>query len=184
VTDTTTGGYVHDALFYDSDEGLLAAVEPFLRAGLVKGETTVVVCATHNTALLSEALADARLSYLSREETYRRTAAAIVAFERLLEHELALGAPGVRVVADAGFGPDTDAWAEWARYEAVVNRALARYPVWGLCLYDTRQVPADALAAAELTHPNLIRGTSRTSNPRYVDPDESLRQFSSGDSLF
>jgi hypothetical protein len=184
VTDTATGGYVHDALFYDSDEGLLAAVVPFLRAGLAKGETTVVVCATHNAALLSDALADPRLSYLSREETYRRTAAAIVAFERLLEHELALGALGVRVVADVGFGPDTDAWAEWTRYEAVVNRALARYPVWGLCLYDARQVPSNALAAAELTHPNIIRGTSRTSNPRYVDPDEFLRQFSSGDSPF
>jgi MEDS: MEthanogen/methylotroph, DcmR Sensory domain len=182
MTDTATGGYLHDALFYDSDEHLLAAVIPFLRAGLAKGETTVVVCAAHNTALVSEALGDPRLSYLSREETYKRTAAAIVAFERLLEHELALGAPGVRVVADVGFGPGPDAWAEWARYEAAVNRALARYPVWGLCLYDTRQVPADALVAAELTHPNIIRGTSRTSNPQYVDPDEFLRQFPPADS--
>jgi hypothetical protein len=34
------------------------------------------------------------------------------------------------------------------RFEAVSNRAVASYPFWGVCLYDTRRLPGEVVAAA------------------------------------
>ena len=145
----TTDGYIHDALFYDSDDQLLT------------------------TALQ----ADPRVRFASSAETYSRPPQAIWALRQLVEAEVAAGAGRVRVVGETEFGDSSAQWAQWMRYEAVINHALAPYPVWGVCLYDTRRLPRQVLASAELTHPNLRTSTSRAPNPRFVDPVEFVRRL-------
>ena len=174
----TIGGYAHDALLYGSDQELLSDAVAFVRAGVDAGETTMVVCTEPTSALLRAALdGDPRVVFSTGSEVYRRTPQTILAFQQLLEREVAAGARRVRVVGEVVFGEHPASWSEWARYEAVINRAVAPYPVWGVCLYDTRRLPGQVLAAAQLTHPYLRTVGSRAANPRYLDPGEFLRRF-------
>jgi len=174
----TTGGYVHDALLYGSDDELVGDAVPFLRAGLAADETAIVICTDRPTALLRDALGeDRRVRFLPGADVYGRTPQAILAFQQLLEGQVAAGARRVRVVGEVVYGENPADWPERLRYEALINRALAPYPVWGVCLYDTRRLPAEVVAAAALTHPFLRTAGSRTVNPRYLDPVEFLRRF-------
>ena len=178
MNDAATGSYLHDALFYSSDDELLAATVPFLRAGLDLGELAMVVCTPRNTALLADGLnGDPRLRLLPHAEVYQqRTPAVISAYRQMMERERAAGTGRIRVVGEVDFADQPANWAEWSRYEAVCNVALAPYPLWGRCLYDTRRLPSEVLVAAELTHPYVVTASSRAANPRYVDPADFLRR--------
>ena len=45
------------------------------------------------------------------------------------------------------------------------------YPVWGLCLYDSRVTPTEVIDVVERTHPRIVTGTGRRRmNDRYEDP--------------
>jgi anti-sigma regulatory factor (Ser/Thr protein kinase) len=171
------GRYTHEALLYGADDELVAAAVPFLREGLAAGERAVLVCTDHNAALLSDALGDARVDLLPRREVYRRTPGAVAAYVQLMEREVAAGTPGVRLVGEVDFGTGPVEWTEWSRFEAVCNAALDRYPLWSLCMYDTRQLPPQVLGAGELTHPHLRTATCRTRNDRYLPPTDYLRRF-------
>jgi hypothetical protein len=72
---------------------------------------------------------------------------------------------------------DRHDWEEWARFEALSNAVLEAYPLWALCLYDTRRLRAEVLDAAERTHPRLITAADRAPNPHYVSPDRFLSEF-------
>lgn len=173
-----TDSFLHDALFYSSDDELLAAAVPFLRAGLDLGGLAMVVCMPRNAALLADGLdGDPRLRLLPHAEVYqRRTPAVISAYRRMMERERATGTGRIRLVGEIDFADQPANWTEWSRYEAVCNVALAPYRLWGMCLYDTRRLPREVLVAAELTHPHVVTASSRTSNPRYVDPADFLRR--------
>ena len=173
----TSGVYVHDALLYDADQELLGDAVPFLRAGVEAGETVLVACTEPTSALLREALdGQPGVGFGSSEAVFRRPAATILAFQQLLERELA-GGRRVRVLGEVAFGEGPASWSEWMRYEAVINHAVARYPFWGVCLYDRRRLPGEVVAAAELTHPYLRTGGTRVANPRYLDPVAFLHQL-------
>jgi anti-sigma regulatory factor (Ser/Thr protein kinase) len=174
----TTGGYVHDALLYGADEELLRDAVPFLRAGVAAGETTMVVGTDRTAALLRDGLdGDPRVKFASSAEVYRRAPQTILAFRKLLEREVAAGTPRVRVLGELVFGEQPATWSKWLGYEAVINHALAPYPAWGVCIFDTRRLPGEVLAAVGLTHPYLRTAASRASNPRYLDPAEFLRRL-------
>jgi anti-sigma regulatory factor (Ser/Thr protein kinase) len=57
----------------------------------------------------------------------------------------------------------------------VLNDALAAWPLWGLCVFDTTRLPAQVLESVARTHPTVVTGSSRTPNPGFVDPAEYLR---------
>jgi hypothetical protein len=174
--DEVIPGYEHDALFYDSDAGLVASAAPFLRAALDRSEGVVLVCADRNASLLAEALhGHPCIGILDRSEVYRRVPAAIATYQRMAESHLAEGADRVRVVGEIDF--DRHDWEEWARFEALSNAVLKAYPLWALCLYDTRRLRAEVLDAAERTHPRLITAADRAPNPHYVSPDRFLSEF-------
>jgi hypothetical protein len=174
--DEVIPGYEHDALFYDSEEELVASAAPFLRAALDRSEGVVLVCADRNASLLAEALhGHPRIGTLDRSEVYRRVPAAIATYQRMAESHLAEGADRVRVVGEIDF--DRDDWEEWARFEALSNAVLGPYSLWALCLYDTRRLRAEVLEAAERTHPRLITAADRAPNPHYVSPDRFLSEF-------
>lgn len=177
VSASDSAGFAHDVLFHGSDEQLLAAAEPFLRAGLAADETVLLACDERHTALLMDALGgDDRIGILPRRDVYQRVPAALAAYQTLMEQQLAAGAHRVRVLGELDFDGRLVDRSEWMRYEAVVNRSLAPYPMWGVCMYDTLRLPATVLAAAELTHPNILTPTHRGPNARYLDPIEFLRQ--------
>ena len=180
---TPTGSsYRHHALFYDSPDALLDAAVPFLRAGLDAGESAVLVCRGSYNELLEEALgSDPRLTVLDQTDVYTRTANAVAAYRRMMRRHTAVNPHRLRLVGEVAFGTDPTTWNEWIRFEAVVNAALAIYPLSSVCAYDTRTLPEPVLASAELTHPLVLTSASGRPNPRYVAPALFMRQSGTPD---
>ena len=169
--------YVHDALFYSSPDELAAATVPFVEEGLAAGDAVVVIASPATADVVRTAVDDDRVRVLAWTEAYaRRTPAAVTAFRRLADEFTATGARRVRVVGETDFGCTEREQLEWQRYEAVVNHALADWPLWGLCLFDTTRLPEPVLESVTRTHPTVVvAGRSRTPNPRFVDPAAYLR---------
>jgi anti-sigma regulatory factor (Ser/Thr protein kinase) len=171
------GGYVHDALLYDSVGELTGAAAPFILEGLSAGDAAVIAAGAHTTDVLTEAVdGDPRVHVMEPSDVYgARTPEAITAFRRLAERSAAEGIDRVRVVGEVDFGRTERDWLEWQRYEAVVNIALAPWPLWGLCVFDTHRLPEQVLVSALRTHPNLVTSRGRGSNPLFGDPVRYLR---------
>lgn len=170
-------GYIHDAFVYSTDEEMVTGAAGFLQEGIDADEAAVVICSERNAEILSRALdSNGKVAMLAQPDVYHRVPDAIVAFQHLIERQLANGAQRVRLVAEVDFGDSESTWSEWARFESVVNMALAEYPLWNVCIYDTRTLPETVVATAERTHPNLRTGGSRSPSARYVDPLQYLSQ--------
>jgi anti-sigma regulatory factor (Ser/Thr protein kinase) len=167
---------LHDALFFGSLDELAAAAVPFVRDGLAAGDAVVVAASPASADVVRTTVDDDRVRVVPSAEAYaRRTPAAVTALRRLADELTATGARRVRVLGETDFGRTERDWLEWQRYEAVVNHALAGRPLWGLCLFDTTRLPEQVLESVARTHPTVVTGSSRTPNPRFVDPAAYLR---------
>jgi anti-sigma regulatory factor (Ser/Thr protein kinase) len=175
------GGWVyeHSMLLHGSDEEMLGAVVPFLREGIRSGQGVVVCCRPDTTRLVQRELGPGghSMMYLDYQDTFSTPIGAVAAYQMLVDEYLSVGAERVRVIAEAVYDRTPDEHVEWARYEAVANRAMELYPVSAICLYDRRRTPADLLALGLLTHPTLVTGTRQQDNPDYVLPAEFLRRM-------
>jgi anti-sigma regulatory factor (Ser/Thr protein kinase) len=169
--------YQHDLLVHSSTDELAAVAVPFLRAGLEVGDTAVIATDGPSAAVLRDELGTGDgVVVLPREGLYGvRPPAAITVFRKLAEEHSAQGAPRVRVVGQTDFGRTPRDWREWVRYESVINEALAPMPLWGLCVYDSRRLPEEVLAAGLRTHPYLVTAQGRRPNPDYEQPADFLR---------
>ena len=169
--------YVHDALLYDSPAELAAVAAPFLLEGLAEGDAAVIATSAATADLLCAAVGGAPgVHILERGDVYRaRTPAAITTFRQLAELRETEGVRQVRVVGEVDFGPTERDWLEWQRYEAVVNEALAGWPLWGLCVFDTQRLPEPLVESALRTHPHVATRHGRESNPLFTEPADYLR---------
>ena len=169
--------YRHDALLYGSAEQLAEVAVPFLLDGLAAGDAAVVATGAVTADLLREAVdGNPRVHVLERGDVYRaRTPAAITTFRQLAEQRVSEGAHRVRVVGEVDFGPTERDWLEWQRYEAVVNDALAGWPLWGLCVFDTQRLPQQLLDTALQTHPWRATTSGCEPNPHFTEPADYLR---------
>jgi anti-sigma regulatory factor (Ser/Thr protein kinase) len=172
-----TRRYAHDALLYDSPDRLTEVAAPFLLEGLAAGDAAVIATSAATAKLLREAVDDhPGVRILDRGDVYRaRTPAAITTFRQLAEQRTREGALQVRVVGEVDFGPTERDWLEWQRYEAVINEALAAWPLWGLCVFDTQRLPEPLLDSALHTHPHLATRRGREANPLFTEPADYLR---------
>jgi DcmR-like sensory protein/histidine kinase-like protein len=157
----------HDAFLYGSDEQLVTAMVPFLREGLTRGDAAAAVTTPGNLALLRDRLgADAHVSYVEAADWYVRPSAAIAQFDAAIRELIDGGAPHLRVVGELPFGSTAGEHASWNRYEAIVNEAFKRAPLWVVCLYDTRALPEQLIEAARRTHPTLFEARRRRQSAR------------------
>ena len=172
-------GFHHDALLYDSPEDLVDAAVPFLLTGLEAGEAAVVAARSETAAILRDAVdGDPRVHVLDRADVYRaRTPTAITTFRTLAEQRVSEGVDRVRVVGEVDYGPTERDWLEWQRYESVINAALADWPLWGLCVFDTQRLPDPLLTSALQTHPMVVGRSGRERNARFAAPAEYLRSL-------
>ena len=169
--------YTHDALLYDSPAHLVDVARPFLLDGLAAGDAAVIATSAATADLLREAVdGHPAVHVLERGDVYRaRTPASITTFRRLAQQRAAEGIGRVRVVGEVDFGRTERDWLEWQRYEAVVNEALAGWPLWGLCVFDTQRLPQPLLDSALHTHPYLATAAGRADNPLFTEPADYLR---------
>jgi anti-sigma regulatory factor (Ser/Thr protein kinase) len=175
----SAGSYHHDALLYDDTEQLVAASVPFLLEGLDAGDAAVVATSAATAAILRDAVnGDPRVHVLERGDVYRaRTPTAITTFRRLAEERSGGEQRRVRVVGEVDFGETERDWLEWQRYESVINSALADWPLWGLCVFDTQRLPESVLTSARQTHTAVVTPEGRFPNPDFVDPADYLRSL-------
>ncbi|SNY38263.1 sensor histidine kinase [Paractinoplanes atraurantiacus] len=168
-------GCFHEAAFYDSDQAFLDAVVPFLAGGLEAGEPVVAAFTRHHQALVTEALGTREgIKYIDAGLQYARPASAIDRYRRMLREYGNTCPAQVRLAGEVPHPGTGVPWEWWARYEAAVNRAFGSLPVWGLCPYDTRTLPAEVLDDVRSTHPFIADGTTHEVNPGFVNPETFL----------
>jgi anti-sigma regulatory factor (Ser/Thr protein kinase) len=171
--------FSHDVLIHDCDDQLLDTVVPFLRAGLDAGECVVVCCTPPTADLLRRDLdSDPRVAFLDYATTYSTPVGAIAAYQETVDGYVASGAQHVRAIGEATSDGCVDDRIDWARYEAVANRALEEYPLSAICTYDRRALSPDVLAYGRLTHPTLVSRDRRTDNPDFLEPADFLLRTS------
>jgi anti-sigma regulatory factor (Ser/Thr protein kinase) len=171
-------GYFHEAASVRSDEELLAILVPFLTGGSDAGEPTLVALSERNAALVRSALpAGTGVEFIPRGDMYTRPAAAIRAFQRLFAGHVAAGARQIRIAGELGPATYGRTWDWWARYESAINHAYDDFPVWGICLYDTRTAPAEVLRDVARTHPRAALPDGRhVPSPPYTPPATYLTE--------
>jgi anti-sigma regulatory factor (Ser/Thr protein kinase) len=175
----TTRSYAHDALLYDDRTQLVDVAVPFLLDGLAAGDAAVIAAGDGTASVLRDALGgDPRVHILDRGDVYRaRTPTAITTFRQLADERSAGGQRRVRVVGEVDFGETERDRLEWQRYESVINKALADWPLWGLCVFDTQTLPEPVLESALRTHTALVTPDARFPNDDFVPPADYLRQL-------
>jgi anti-sigma regulatory factor (Ser/Thr protein kinase) len=171
-TDRSGGSLTHQALLYGSEEEFLTATVPFIRDGLDRGDPIRVATTGRNTGWLKGALgADARhVAFCDSSHWYRHPVRTLAALYQTVQAAARAG-QRLRMIEDPMCTARTRQESrEWARYESLVNAALARANAALVCTYDTGLVESDVVAEVARTHPQLVvNGGSRPSSS-YVDP--------------
>lgn len=168
--------YVHEALFFDTDESLLGEGLTFVSEGLRQGEDVALICTADRNQLLREAAMDhnghagGRLTLIDQQHAYRHASGALEFFRRLAAKSATDGIPRARVVGEVPFGRDAEQWGEWRRFEAMANVALAPHTLWSVCAYDTRNTAPELHEVIRKTHPILNSQGQRGHNAEFVDP--------------
>lgn len=167
--------YRHEALLFASQQALLEASVPWLRAGLDAGDVIALACdAEHNAALAAALGHHPAVRMLPQERIYHKAVDAVAFYHDLITATVAADHHRVRVLGEVGFGTSARGREEWLRFEAVCNHALAPLPLWSVCAYYTPDLPQSLVATALLTHPWLRTADGTASNNDYVPPDRLL----------
>jgi anti-sigma regulatory factor (Ser/Thr protein kinase) len=178
-------GYFHEAVYYATDEELLAVVVPFLRGGVAEDEPTVVAFGEQHTALVRSALpaADAgRVLFHPGCDMYARPASAIRSYRKMLADYTAAGADQIRIIGELPPTALGATWDWWARYESAINTAYDEFPLWSMCVYDTTTTPAAVLEDVARTHPrSAAPGGLHPPSPPYLEPSVFLSRQQPGD---
>ncbi|MGY1749920.1 anti-sigma factor RsbA family regulatory protein [Modestobacter sp. SYSU DS0511] len=174
-----SGGLVHDVAFAASATGLAQLAVPFARAGLAAGDPVVVVTSDAVADAVRAALGDLPgLALVDQESVFgRRTPATLTAFRQLVAETTPAPGRHLRVISELPGGLGSRDQLEWQRYEAVVEHALAGWPVWFLCLQDTGQLPGQLVRWAHCTHRHVIDDRGRRPNPGFTEPEQLLPQL-------
>jgi anti-sigma regulatory factor (Ser/Thr protein kinase) len=169
-------GYYHETAFYNSDDDFAALVVPFILDAVAEARPTYVALNPANTAIVHGAIGQPEgVTFLPGCEKYARPASTIRELRTILDAERELGSGQVRIVGDVPHPGVGAPWDWWARYEAAANIAYADYDLWGLCPYDLRSTPPEAIDEVLRTHPHIATPDGHHhENGRVEDPLEFL----------
>ena len=178
----------HLALVYESREERLAAVVPFLREGLERGERCMYVGEEESIADVIEALSEAgidvdaaresgALAFGTGRETYLGDG--FFEVEEMLEtHAEAIADAteeyeAFRLAAETNWIREADVPVEeFLEYESKVNELIAGEDCIGLCLYDREAFPPEFIREVLRVHPHLVSDETVYHNDYYVPPEE------------
>lgn len=163
----TRDGFVHEGLFYDSDDEYRTAVLEFVREGLAAGEPTLIAVPEPKLDLLREDLgSDAdRVTFTDMSELGRNPARIIPTVRDFVD---AHPDRRVRFVGEPIWSTRSAAETrEATRHEALINVAFADTRMAVLCPYDITQLDPAVLADAECTHPSVADGGGKRASRTY-----------------
>ena len=167
----------HRLLTYGSEEEYLAAAIPFFGEGIERSECLLAVTTEEQIKLLRDSLADRAgdVEFADSADWYRSPGTAMHGYRTFVNEKLDAGAVWVRIAAEiSAESRSVSQVSTWTRYESFVNVAFAASPTTFLCSYDDRSWPADVIAHARRTHPEVTHGTDTTANPEYRGPEDLL----------
>lgn len=168
-------GFVHAALLYYSQREYLDSLVRFVVDGLAMDERVLVAVPGEGLALLRDALCGAGSALpaglqLADSTRVARNPSRFMA----LEASFAGQHPDRRVrIASEVFWPGRTPAEVVAceQHEALINDALERHQVTGLCLFDASRLDEDVLAGGPATHPVLWQSGSLLPNPAFAPQD-------------
>lgn len=173
----STKGFVHSALLYLSDRECLDFVVRFAADGFAMDEPVLVAVPGDRLAMLGPALSAARVGSeadlrLVDITDVARNPSRFLAMETAFAERHADHA--VRIVSQLVWsGRTADECLACMKHEALVNGALQKRNVTGLCLYDATHLPEAVLADARRTHASLWQAGAEHHSDDYA-PDEVL----------
>ncbi len=155
---------------YSGTEGFLAAVVPFIRDGLERGQPVMVAVIRPRIDALRGALGtDAeRVEFMDMAELGRNPARIIPAWRSFVERHSADSAP-IRGVGEPVWAGRRRAEIEECQFhEALLNLAISPdTPLWLICPYDADALGADLIDEAHRSHPAIIERESYRGSTTY-----------------
>ncbi|AKI98543.1 signal transduction histidine kinase [Archangium gephyra] len=185
----------HVCLVYERMADHVAALVPYMRQGLERGERCVYVVDAHgveDVAVVLEAhgvevereRARGALVFLTQRETFLREGrfepeAMIAYFHRVVVESLAAGFSGVCATGEMSWalGPEPSR-EELLRYEMLLNHFLPGSRAMANCQYDRRRFPPEVIRDVLRTHPRVILGDEVHENLFYETPEMLLGEES------
>ena len=159
-----TGGFRHEAWFYDGDDQFLDRAASFVDDGLRAGESVFVVVSGRKIDELRTAVGVdvPGVAYADMDRVGHNPARIIPAWRRFLaEQDAGRAARGIGEPIDAGRAGDE--LVECHVHEALLNRAFDDVPrdFWLLCPYDASALAPTVIDTARATHPYVTNGDGR-----------------------
>ncbi|MGX7825855.1 anti-sigma factor RsbA family regulatory protein [Actinokineospora sp. 24-640] len=176
-TPSSTGEFVHPALFYRSDTEYLAALVPFITDGLAAEHPVAVAVPGPKVRLLTAALGDAaeRVRLLDMTVVGRNPGRIIATVLR----RFADTHPDrhVRIIGEPIWPTRSETeYPACAQHEALINAAFAGRDVTIVCPYDTVGLAPSAIADARATHPLVWEADERYLSVEYA-PDSVVSRY-------
>ena len=168
----------HAASVVQGARGLLDAALRFVEQGLRAGDRTVLCCSPQTAELLRHELGRLSASVEFDDRLAVPGSRPPDVFIRLREYigrAREAGSGRLRLLAEAGIGGEADGWREEMRAEAVFNHVMSGLPMSALCLYDAGRLPADVVASAARTHPELLSSAGWSDSPTYESAASFVR---------
>jgi anti-sigma regulatory factor (Ser/Thr protein kinase) len=172
VSGSTSSDLVHQVFVYRSTEQFVASMAPFVRDGLARGDVVFAATKRSNVDALREELgADSELVELHDAfEWQTRPYNRLQAFRRLVDG-LPPGAC-LRAMGEPVWAGSSAEIRQWARYESLINLALADAPMRFVCLYDGSELSQRIIDYALRTHPEQICDGRDVDSPSFESPHE------------
>ncbi|MGY1732771.1 anti-sigma factor RsbA family regulatory protein [Geodermatophilus sp. SYSU D01045] len=179
-TPPSRSAFAHSAALVRGPGEVVAVATAYLDEGLSAGDLSVLACPPETVAAVRRALGmrsgeiedDPRICLVGA-----RVPDAFAVIRRRVEHAATRGSGRLRILAEPLYGTLPRRWREILRYEAASNALVGDAPLTCMCVYDRERAPAEVLANARHTHPELWMGGMRVSNSEYHDPVASLHEL-------
>jgi anti-sigma regulatory factor (Ser/Thr protein kinase) len=161
-------GLSHLALLYHGPREFVDAVTGFVDEGLAAGEPVMVVVPRSRMDMIKAGLKGDGTHFADMTELGRNPGRLIPAVQEFLEQ---FRDHRTRLVGEPIWpGRSADEIAEATRHEALINVALADFPVTVLCPYDQDQLPAKVIEDSWRTHPMVVKDGQARASDDYCDP--------------
>lgn len=177
MTDQAVGGsgIRHVAWFYRTPAEHQATIEEFVRAGQARGEPVLVAVSHAQLPSGSGMPAGPHVTITDMAEMGRNPARIIPVLRAFCDRN-----PGrrVRYLGEPAWPSRSAAeLQETARYEALVNLALADAEISILCPYNSVLLPQSVINDARATHPAELRSGAECVSPSYREPSDYLAKL-------
>ncbi len=164
------GGLVHDAMPYRDEREYLTGIVSCVRSALAADQPVLVELPGPRYELVRDALGvdAARVRFGDMTHDGRNPGRIIPVLLRFAEAHR--GRPLTIIGESMWPTRSAHAYAAVVQHEALINLAFAGRDATIVCLYNLLELPGQALADAERTHPALVVDGGRVASTGYTDP--------------